>query len=334
MTAERHQLVAAKRALRDHEDETGTRARSRPRTRPPAMRGGGAPSRGTVRRSAPSRQQARDGGCRCLLLLLCLLAPRAGGQIDLRQTTVSTLATTDGRFSNYDYGPNPTTFMGPGPIVYSGSFRGLYVLEYIGGPQGVLIGAPLAVVLPSGVISYITVDYPSGGGWFVVGMAVDSAGNAWVVDAYNNTLAKISQTGSWTTVASTGLSRPANICCAPDGGVYVTESPGYRVLHVSPAGNMSTLAGSLTSGYADGVGTAAGFTGASRWIVGGQGSHSFPISPLSARSCRLRCGQRWQCGCGGQVAHPAGHPRRRGDHHCGCRLSRIRRRSGNHRAVQ
>jgi len=215
----------------------------------------------------PSRQQARDFGCRCLLLLFCL-ASRAGCQIDLLQTTVSTLATTGGSFSNYDYSTQPTTMMGPGSIGYSSLFNGLVVVEQNGGRIG--YSAALAVLLPIGEISLITVsDLPDSAPVVVVGTAVDSAGNAWVVDAYSNRVAKISPTGSWITVASSGLNTPANVCCAPDGGVYVTERHGYRVLHVSPAGNVSTLAGSLTSGYADGVGTAAGFTGASLWTVGG-----------------------------------------------------------------
>lgn len=295
------------------------------------MMGGVATARGTSRRSAPSRQQARDGGCLLLLLLLCL-APRAGGQIDLLQTTVSTLATTGGSFSNYDYSTHPTTMMGPSSISYNSLFNGLNVVELPGGHVG--YGLFVAVLLPAGEISIVTLMNLPAGLTEIVGTAVDSAGNAWVVDVYSNRVAKISPTGSWTTVASTGMNTPANVCCAPDGGVYVTERHGYRVLHVTPTGNVSTLAGSLTSGYADGVGNAAGFTGASLWIVGGQGSHSFPISPLSARSRRLRCGQRWQCGCGGQGAYPAGHPRRRGDHHCGRHLSLLRQRSGNERTVQ
>jgi DNA-binding beta-propeller fold protein YncE len=162
--------------------------------------------------------------------------------------------------------------MGPASIAYNHLTGGLNVLEFRGGPHGILNGYPLAVLLPTGVVSYITLTNVPGG-TATVGFALDSAGNLWAADALGNRVGMINPFGVWTTVASTGLNAPSNVCCSPvDGSVYVTERRGYRVLRVSPDGNVSTLAGSLTAGFVDGVGSSAGFEGLAGCVVDSAGN--------------------------------------------------------------
>jgi DNA-binding beta-propeller fold protein YncE len=63
-------------------------------------------------------------------------------------------------------------------------------------------------------------------------MAVDTAGNIFVVDTENHAIRRI-DAGSWivTTVAS-GLARPHGAVVAPDGSVLVGDSEHHRVVRL------------------------------------------------------------------------------------------------------
>jgi DNA-binding beta-propeller fold protein YncE len=63
-------------------------------------------------------------------------------------------------------------------------------------------------------------------------MAVDRAGNIFVVDTENNAIRRI-DAGSWivTTIAS-GLARPHGALVAPDGGVLVADSEHHQVIKI------------------------------------------------------------------------------------------------------
>jgi sugar lactone lactonase YvrE len=103
------------------------------------------------------------------------------------------------------------------------------------------------------------------------GVVVDSRRNVYVTDSYNHLIRKINSAGVVTTFAGSGIlgstngtgtaasfSFPQGIAIDANDNLYVTESPG-RIRKITPAGVVSTLAGSTIPGYTDATGTNAQF---------------------------------------------------------------------------
>ena len=103
-------------------------------------------------------------------------------------------------------------------------------------------------------------------------VAVDAAGNVYVADFYNNKIIKITDAGIVTTLAGSGLqgatdgigtaasfNYPSGLAIDAAGNVYVADGRNYKIRKITPAGVVTTLAGSGSSGVTDGIGTAASF---------------------------------------------------------------------------
>ena len=119
------------------------------------------------------------------------------------------------------------------------------------------------------------------------GVAVDGLGNVLVADSYNNTIRKITPAGATTTLAGTaGLSgsedgtgaaarfdSPSGVAVDGSGNVFVADSDNNTIRKISPAGAVTTLAGTAgTSGSEDGTGATARFARPTGVAVDGSGN--------------------------------------------------------------
>ena len=118
------------------------------------------------------------------------------------------------------------------------------------------------------------------------GVAVDASGNVYVADTFNCTLRKVTPAGGVSTLAGsetcgrddgTGAAAQFNLpeAVAVDGGgnVYVADTGSHTIRKVSPAGVVSTLAGSPgIPGSEDGTGATARFDGPRGVAVDGSGN--------------------------------------------------------------
>ena len=106
------------------------------------------------------------------------------------------------------------------------------------------------------------------------GVAVDTNGNVYVADSSNSTIRKITPAGMVTTLAGlawnsgsadgTGSGArfywPYAVTVDSAGNVFVADEANHTIRKVTPAGEVTTLAGSAgNSGSADGTSIAAGF---------------------------------------------------------------------------
>jgi sugar lactone lactonase YvrE len=103
-------------------------------------------------------------------------------------------------------------------------------------------------------------------------LALDSTGNAYAAEFGGNRIRKITPAADVSTFAGSGaigsldghgtsatFNTPSSVATDADGNIYVLEFVGAVVRKITPARDVTTLAGSGTAGFADGTGTAASF---------------------------------------------------------------------------
>ena len=104
---------------------------------------------------------------------------------------------------------------------------------------------------------------------FPTGIAIDPAGNLFIVDAGNERVRKVDTSGNISTVAGTGiggfsgdgsaatsaqLAGPLGVAVDPAGNIFIADASNERVRKVDTSGNISTVAGTGTGGFnGDGI---------------------------------------------------------------------------------
>ena len=103
-------------------------------------------------------------------------------------------------------------------------------------------------------------------------LAIDSNGNLYVADTGNNRIRRVTPQGEVSTIAGDGtagyvdgvaaqarFNGPIGVAVDANGNVFVADTYNDRVRKISPDGQVSTVAGAGTPGYADGAGNSALF---------------------------------------------------------------------------
>lgn len=107
---------------------------------------------------------------------------------------------------------------------------------------------------------------------FPADLVADAADNIYVVDKENNKIRKITPSGDVTTFAGANFSgstdgmgttarfnKPSGICIDASGNFYISDQYNQKIRKITPAGQVSTIAGSGAQGSTDGAAATASF---------------------------------------------------------------------------
>jgi sugar lactone lactonase YvrE len=183
-----------------------------------------------------------------------------------------------------------TTLAGNG---WNASVDGIGTAASFNGPTGITIdadgylyvadreGLKIRKISPTGVVSTLagsgTYGSTDGTGvaasfYWPTGVAVDAEKNVYVADQLNNKIRKITPNGEVNTLAGSGNSgtldgtgtsasftAPWGITLDSNKNIYVSDLLSHNIRKITPAGEVTTMAGSSTPGKMDGRGTSASF---------------------------------------------------------------------------
>ena len=169
-----------------------------------------------------------------------------------------------------------TTFAGSG---LSGVADGTGTAASFHTPMGIAVDSSGNLYVPEMVKSLIRKITPAGvvttlAGSFSIptGVAVDSSGNLYVTDRVNNSIVKMTPAGIITTLAggsigatngtgtAASFNGPGGIAVDSSDNVFVVDTENHLIRKITPAGVVTTLAGSRPAGSTNGIGTAASFS--------------------------------------------------------------------------
>lgn len=116
------------------------------------------------------------------------------------------------------------------------------------------------------------------------GLAIDSSGNIYVADTQNHRIRVIDPSGNVNLIAGTGTAgsadgnatttaqfkSPGALTVGSDGSIYVADTGNNSIRKIS-GGNVTTIAGTGTAGFADGSGASAQFSNPNGIAIGSDG---------------------------------------------------------------
>jgi sugar lactone lactonase YvrE len=168
-----------------------------------------------------------------------------------------------GKAGHNDGSGTAASFYYPGGIAVDSS-GDVYVKD-------VGIGVVVRKISPDGLVTTLPAS-GNGSAPASVFKATDSAGNVYASDFYKNRIQKTSAKGAVTTFAGSGqvghadgrgtaasFNHPGGVAMDSSGNVYVADYYNNMIRKITPAGVVTTLAGSGQVGYVDGRGAAASF---------------------------------------------------------------------------
>ena len=154
--------------------------------------------------------------------------------------------------------------------------------------------AAIRKITPSGSVSNMIPAGPANSGLIKPGtpflqkpegIAVDAKGNLYLTDVANASVLKLSASGLLTTIAggqgmgfndgpgsSAKFNKPMGIAIDVQGNLFVADAANAAIRRIDPAGEVTTIAGGKTIGFADGVGTAAAFDSPEAIVIDAQGN--------------------------------------------------------------
>lgn len=104
------------------------------------------------------------------------------------------------------------------------------------------------------------------------GLTIDKQGNGYIADTKNNLIRKVAPDGTVTTFAGSGaagksdgfktaasFNYPTGIAIDATDNLFVVDNKNHSIRKITPAGDVTTFAGTGSPGYADGIGPAASF---------------------------------------------------------------------------
>lgn len=210
----------------------------------------------------------------------------------IRQITtngvVSTLAGSAGIFGSADgsggaasfYYPGGITWLGGGQLAVADTYNGTLRIVTTAGVVTTLAGLAGQPGSNDGTGSAAQFNQPQG-------LALDGSGNTYLADYNNHTIRKISPLGAVTTLAgipgvagsadgpgnAATFAYPRGLAVDGAGNVLVADTGNHTLRQISPAGEVTTLAGSPgVAGASDGPATEALFNEPTGLAVDGAGN--------------------------------------------------------------